>query len=113
MPSLYRKADVFVYPSVYDTFAMVVAEAMASGLPVVVGSGVGAAEWIQDGQNGFVCDPSSLAPVMSKLKSLPLAAMQRLREKARETALNHSWDECARQTMAVYQRVISSKRARR
>lgn len=113
MPALYAKADVFVYPSAYDTFAMVVAEAMASGLPVVIGSEIGAAEWIQDGQNGFMCDPSSLASVMSKLKALPPAELQNLRKKARETALSHSWDECARQTMEVYQRAISSKRAKR
>jgi UDP-glucose:(heptosyl)LPS alpha-1,3-glucosyltransferase len=107
MEAVYRAADLFVYPSRYDTFGMVVAEAMACGLPVVVGNNIGAAEWIRDGENGFLCDPNDLASALRKARS------QNVSERARMTALAHSWDECATETMEIYERAISNSRKRR
>ncbi|MCC6143507.1 MAG: glycosyltransferase family 4 protein, partial [Candidatus Hydrogenedentes bacterium] len=44
----YRAADAFVFPSNYDAFGLVVTEAMASGLPVIVSRHIGAAELIEN-----------------------------------------------------------------
>ncbi|MDH4284146.1 MAG: glycosyltransferase [Gallionellaceae bacterium] len=50
----YRAADVFVLFSAFDTFGMVVLEAMAAGLPVIVSPNVGAKDLVEQGVNGFV-----------------------------------------------------------
>ena len=42
LPHLYRSADLFILPSKFDTFGIVVIEALASGLPVIVSDTVGA-----------------------------------------------------------------------
>lgn len=102
----YQASDVFVYPSQYDTFGMVVAEAMACGLPVVVGTDIGAAEWVRNGENGFVCDPNDVVPALRKARSAMIA------DAARATALAHTWDDCAAKTLTVYQRVIESRRTK-
>ena len=52
----YGAADVFCLPSLYDPFPNAALEAMASGLPVITSSKSGAAELIEPGTNGFVCD---------------------------------------------------------
>ena len=52
--SNFQKASVFVLASVDDSFGLVVLEAMAMGLPVIVSSGVGAKECIEEGGNGVV-----------------------------------------------------------
>jgi UDP-glucose:(heptosyl)LPS alpha-1,3-glucosyltransferase len=52
----YGAADGLVLPTLYDPFPNVVLEAMASGLPVVTSTKCGAAEFIDRGVNGFVCD---------------------------------------------------------
>jgi glycosyltransferase involved in cell wall biosynthesis len=44
--SVYRQADCLLQPSHYEPFAMTVAEALASGIPVVASEEVGASEWI-------------------------------------------------------------------
>lgn len=100
----YRAADVFVYPSAYDTFGMVVLEAMASGLPVVVGRDIGAAELIEDGENGFLIDPArpaQLGAVLERLAAQPDAAVQ-LGHRAHLLARTRSWDACAAATEEVY-----------
>jgi UDP-glucose:(heptosyl)LPS alpha-1,3-glucosyltransferase len=108
MPRIYQEADLFIYPSEYDAFGMVVAEAMASGLPVIIGKNIGAAEWIRDGENGFLCDPNDLNSIVSQIRRAEKCPV--VREQARATALAHTWDACAEQTLKIYERAISSKR---
>lgn len=57
----YGAADVFCLPSLYDPFPNAALEAMASGLPVITSSKCGAAELIEPGTNGFVCDALDVA----------------------------------------------------
>ncbi len=49
-----HQAEVLVLPSLHDGFGFVVVEAMAAGLPVVVTDQTGAADWVVQGQNGWV-----------------------------------------------------------
>jgi UDP-glucose:(heptosyl)LPS alpha-1,3-glucosyltransferase len=110
--SAYRAADVFVYPSAYDAFGLVVAEAMASGLPVILGGNVGAAEWIKHRQNGLICDPASSHSLREELAWLQAnsASAAELGVAARITVEQHSWDACAAATLAVYEQVLQERR---
>ncbi len=53
----FQKADVFVLPTLEDTWGMVILEAMLFGKPVLCSKWAGAAEMIVDGKNGYVFDP--------------------------------------------------------
>jgi UDP-glucose:(heptosyl)LPS alpha-1,3-glucosyltransferase len=109
----YRAANVFVYPSDYDAFGLVVAEAMASELPAVVGQNIGAAEWIVSSQNGLLCDPhapDTLSTQLEWLRADPNRALA-IGRAARVTVMKHSWDACAAATAAVYEEVLDKKRA--
>jgi glycosyltransferase involved in cell wall biosynthesis len=50
----YFAADVFVMPSLADSYGLVVSEAMSAGLPVIVSENTGMADFIRDGQEGYV-----------------------------------------------------------
>lgn len=54
---LYAGADLFLFTSVSETYGNVVLEAMASGLPCVIADGGGSADFIDQGVNGFKCEP--------------------------------------------------------
>ena len=69
MPEVYRDADLFLFPSRYESFGLVVVEAMAAGLPVIVSDAVGPGI-VADGRNGVVIaghDPSDYAAALRRL----------------------------------------------
>jgi len=72
----FRQADVFVLPTLEDTWGMVVLEAMAVGKPVLCSKGAGASELVVPGENGYVFDaqkPEELAALMRQLIDDPAA----------------------------------------
>lgn len=102
LAAIYNTASVFVLPSLQDGFGMVVYEAAACGLPVIITENVGAA--IQDGQDGFVVpirDPDALAD-----RLLRLYRDDRLRremgESARGFVQGYTWEAYHRQVLAHY-----------
>jgi glycosyltransferase involved in cell wall biosynthesis len=104
----FQAADVFVYPSRYDPFGLVVSEAMACGLPVVVSRTIGVAEWVEHGRNGLLCDPAdpgSLGRSLASLAADPGLA-RALGQAARQAVLQYSWDRCAARTLEVYEETI-------
>lgn len=108
----FRAADAFIYPSAYDPFGMVATEAMASGLPVVLGRDMGAAELITHGVDGLLCDPQSqlnLRDQIWRIANDPAFAA-RLGAAARSTIQRYSWDACAEATWEVYRQVLETPR---
>lgn len=90
---LYQQASVFCFPSVDDGFGMVVLEAMAAGLPVIVTEHVGAGDLITDGVEGFVLpirSPEALAEKILYFYRYPEAARQ-MGRNARRLAERFTW----------------------
>jgi len=72
LPLFYSIADVFVFPSLYDIWGLVLVEAMACGLPVICSNLAGVAkDVVQNGLNGFVVAPTDYTK-MAKYISLLL-----------------------------------------
>ena len=70
---LMREADLFVHPSLEESFGMVLVEAMAQGLPVVAGRRSGAVPWVLgEGRAGVLCDVTS-ADALANAILRPLA----------------------------------------
>jgi glycosyltransferase involved in cell wall biosynthesis len=67
---VYVHSSVLVHPSLTDGFGYVVAEAMASGIPVIVTPNAGASELVIDGHNGYVVPPRDLDALRDKLTYL-------------------------------------------
>lgn len=109
----YAAADSFLLPTPYDTFGMVVTEAMACGLPVIVSRAAGASELIRSGVDGLVLDDprdvARLASQMAWVQRCPAEAWS-MGSKARTTVESLSWDAIADRTLDVYRRVAGAAR---
>jgi hypothetical protein len=71
LPAYYGLAGAFVLPSVSDQWGLVVNEAMAAGLPVLVSSRCGCApDLVREGENGFTFDPRNIEALAGHLKQL-------------------------------------------
>jgi glycosyltransferase involved in cell wall biosynthesis len=91
----YASADLFLFPSLTETYGNVVAEAMASGLPVVAYRSAAAAELIIHRYNGVVASPGDEAAYIDSASWL-LADRERLRqvaEMARASMLTRGWGD--------------------
>ena len=64
---LYETADIFVFPSFREGLPMALMEAMASGLPCVVSKIRGNIDLIEDGVNGFYCNPFDANSIAEKI----------------------------------------------
>jgi glycosyltransferase involved in cell wall biosynthesis len=89
----YASADLFLFPSLTETYGNVVAEAMASGLPVIAFRSAAAAELIAQQQNGMVASPGDeRSYVDGALWMLEEAErLGKMAEAARQTMLPRSW----------------------
>jgi glycosyltransferase involved in cell wall biosynthesis len=90
---IYASADVFLFPSLTETFGNVTLEAMASGLLVVAYNLAAAAEHVQDGVNGCLARaPSPVGFAVAALRALAHAQPDSsLRRRARVAALAIDW----------------------
>jgi UDP-glucose:(heptosyl)LPS alpha-1,3-glucosyltransferase len=111
----YAGADLLVLPTLYDPFANACLEAMACGLPVLTSDANGAAELLQDGVNGHVLEsPLSGATLADALQQLlPCERRQAMAEAACRTACEHPLSHALRQTLQVYEAVVSQPRVAR
>lgn len=111
IPDLLNAADAFVLSSLWEGFGLVVAEAMACGLPVVVTDSGGPREIVDGGRLGFMVppgDPEALANAMAHLMDLPEAERRRLGDLGREHVLAHySLDAIAEQWEALYSQLVA------
>jgi UDP-glucose:(heptosyl)LPS alpha-1,3-glucosyltransferase len=106
----YMAANIFAMPSRFDTFGLVVLEAMAAGLPVIISRSVGARDLVKQGITGFVLseDPS-ISEIATSLSSLLEPEKRKLMgENGRRIACLHSWDKTAKRVADLYRRLGNS-----
>ena len=91
---LMQQVDVLVLPSLTEGCALVVLEALACGLPVIVTRNTGSLEFVRDGREGFVvpiCSSTSIAERLLQLHTNRELLVQMSRN-AHATAAEKSWD---------------------
>jgi len=108
MPALYRRSSVFVLPSLSEGFGLVVTEAMAAGLPVIVSDHTGAGELVTDGVSGFVVPAGDGDAIADRLALLAGDAALRasMGAAARREAVENDWTTYRRRLIDVYDRYI-------
>ena len=103
------RADLFLFPSTFDTNGLVVREAAACGLASVLIEGSCAAEGVTDGRNGFLIreTPEAMAELLLRLSG-DLNYLHQAGEHAMEE-IYLSWKDCAAQAYDRYQVILDRK----
>lgn len=91
-----QKSDIFVLPSVNETFGMVYLEAMASGCITVCTKNDGIDGIIIDGENGFLCEPTveGIKEVLLRIKNHK--SLEEIQKNSLETIKQYTPDICAK-----------------
>ncbi|MBP3208689.1 MAG: glycosyltransferase [Oscillospiraceae bacterium] len=105
------RADLFLFPSTFDTNGLVVREAAACGLASVLIKDSCAAEGVTDGRNGFLIDetPEAMAALLKEICG-DLAHLHQVGEMAMEE-IYLSWEDCVSAAYERYAAVLEEKKA--
>lgn len=111
LPSLYRSARIFLFPSLADVWGVVANEACAAGLPVIVSPHAGVAhELVMEGENGFVCDidvdmwADRAAYLLTNAQ-----AYEAFSHRSRELVSHYTFEEAATGVIAACRHAVTQK----
>ena len=107
----YASADLFLFPSLSDTFGNVTLEALASGLPVVAYDTAAAAEHVTSGMNGLLVAPGDEQAFMAaacRLVAEPPQQLAAMRDAATGAARKARWSEVLDGFEAVLQQIVDT-----
>jgi glycosyltransferase involved in cell wall biosynthesis len=110
----YASADMFVFPSLTETFGNVTLEAMASGLCVVAYDHAAAGQLIINSKNGLLLTPNDEDGFIAATHAITRDAKHRgqIRSLARETALKNSWSIILSRTEEIFRSLVQINSAK-
>ena len=105
LEAAFAAADVFVLPSVHEPFGIAALEAMARGIPLIASNVGGLPDFVKDGENGLLFDPSdpaNLVRAFDRLVALPPERIEAMVSAARATADQFTWRSVIDRLMRLY-----------
>ncbi|MEM2953534.1 MAG: glycosyltransferase family 4 protein [Candidatus Bathyarchaeia archaeon] len=110
LPSLYKAADIFVFPSIYENMPFAMLEALASGLPVVTTRVGGIPEVIDNGKNGFLVEPYDSLALADKVLCLienPSLALEIGLSGRKTVERRFNWNNIVKQVLEIYDEALT------
>ncbi len=112
LPRYYHSCNVFCAPSTgFESFGIVLLEAMAAGKPTVASNIPGYRDLLEDGQEGFLAEPKnerSLAEAIIRILKDP-ALQQRMGARGRVKASQYSWKQVALRVLDYYEELLKQR----
>ncbi len=107
----YSASDALVVPSLYESFGLVVVEALACGTPVIASNVGELGSLVQEGKNGFTFrpnDPASLASCFELFFSHEKSTWKKMRIR-KDILENFSWEKTASETYSFLRKIAEEK----
>ena len=106
LPDYYHAADVFAFPSKYETQGIVAVEAMAAGLPVVAARVRALPELVGDGKCGFLFEADDARDFAEKIVAALDGRNGSMASEARKVANSYSVEKCTDRLLSFYGRFL-------
>ena len=108
--NVYRAADIFLFPSLIETFGIVIVEAMAAGLPVIAGDSPGCRDVIRNGRDGLIVNPLDTNKIADAVEEiLESSELQKLlSQRSNERAKDFDWSCVISKYLNHYKSLIRS-----
>lgn len=103
----YRLNDMFIMPSIYETFGLVYAEAMSQALPVIYSRGQGFDRQFNEGEVGFSVNCFNANEIADKVKEI-VANYTEISNRASQKSQKFSWPSITTSYKKIYEGVIKS-----
>ncbi|MBL7169818.1 MAG: glycosyltransferase family 4 protein [Candidatus Aenigmarchaeota archaeon] len=103
-------SDIFIFPTLYEPFGLVILEAMASGISVITSKYAGATELIDNMKDGIILeDPKDYNKIADKINYLlnDKKRMKTMGKRARKKAEKYSWNAAAEKMLKVFKKSLS------
>jgi len=104
----YRAHDIFVMPSIYETFGMVFAEAMSQGLPIIYSQGQGFDGQFANGLAGYSVRATDSEAIAQAILVI-LGNYEEISRRCTELVKKFDWDNITQQYIALY-RILERKK---
>jgi len=108
----YARADLLLFPSLYDTSSLTIKESAAMRLPAVLIEGSSTAEGIFDGQNGFLTQNEPAAYAHTIARAIENASLRREVGEGAFKSLYNSWESVLESVHRRYREIISQWKGR-
>lgn len=106
----YNQISIYIQPSITEGFGIEILEAMAYGRPVIVSSGAGAADLVEEGVNGFIVPPRDPQAILDKIlyfKNNP-SAIAEMGQHAKQAAASYTWDKIEKRYEEFYREILAA-----
>lgn len=108
--ALYQAADIFAFPSLIESFGVVLLEAMAAGLPVVTTDVPGCRDVVSNGESGLLANGNDAPAFAEKLVQLlaDRALQQRLKAAGQREARRYEWERVSANYLTHYREICDA-----
>ncbi|MFZ1983618.1 MAG: glycosyltransferase [Desulfatitalea sp.] len=113
LPHYYAAADLLALPSYYESFGLVVLEALACGTPVAATAVGVVPDVIQEGRNGTILtgpEPGAVAQGLERLLAMPTGP--EAAQNIRRTVEGYGWSTVAADVEKIYSGILSNEKGR-
>ena len=105
---LYKISDIFLFPSVIESFGIVIIEAMAAALPVIACKVPGSKDLVKDNKNGFLVRKNNVQEFVKRIVSLynNKKLFKRLKKNSFDSAQKFDWEKISNNYIKLYEKII-------
>jgi glycosyltransferase involved in cell wall biosynthesis len=109
LSELLAQMDCLVLPSRLESFGMVVVEALAAGVPVIVSDHAGASEAIREGENGWVVPAGNEAALFERMVNCcrDIEHVRSMSAACARSAVEYDWSHYGRRSVEIFSRLAS------